>query len=243
MKTTSPISSSLDVWQEWPFFMENYWMVSCLASRSPLGSFSSLSCTRFELFPLFRIFHSTLLQDDAGKTDLPERHGVCGKNSGMQKYSLTERCANTGALVKPEEYGADLPMSCLRRTVNITTLSNGFWRTTPLSWTSGFASMRTTLGRCSSPLPRNPDCRQRVLALAACWTLPHRNLPFQTYQVDLKPSGSDMVVTNENKNEYIEWDHSHVFNFFGHFIEKMRERFCFTICPFLWQPGHPVEVC
>eukprot|EP00066_Takifugu_rubripes_P013608 XP_011602874.1 PREDICTED: E3 ubiquitin-protein ligase NEDD4-like isoform X1 [Takifugu rubripes] len=26
----------------------------------------------------------------------------------------------------------------------------------------------------------------------------------QTYQVDLKPSGSDMVVTNENKNEYID---------------------------------------
>lgn len=26
----------------------------------------------------------------------------------------------------------------------------------------------------------------------------------QTYQVDLKPSGSDMVVTNENKKEYIE---------------------------------------
>lgn len=26
----------------------------------------------------------------------------------------------------------------------------------------------------------------------------------QTYQVDLKPSGSDMVVTNDNKKEYIE---------------------------------------
>lgn len=29
----------------------------------------------------------------------------------------------------------------------------------------------------------------------------------QTYQVDLKPSGSDMVVTNENKKEYIEYGH------------------------------------
>lgn len=28
--------------------------------------------------------------------------------------------------------------------------------------------------------------------------------PLQTYQVDLKPSGSDMVVTNDNKKEYIE---------------------------------------
>lgn len=30
MRITSPISSSLDVSQEWPCFMENYWMVSCL---------------------------------------------------------------------------------------------------------------------------------------------------------------------------------------------------------------------
>lgn len=29
-------------------------------------------------------------------------------------------------------------------------------------------------------------------------------LILQTYQVDLKPSGSDMVVTNDNKKEYIE---------------------------------------
>lgn len=29
----------------------------------------------------------------------------------------------------------------------------------------------------------------------------------QTYQVDLKPSGSDMVVTNDNKKEYIEYGH------------------------------------
>lgn len=29
-------------------------------------------------------------------------------------------------------------------------------------------------------------------------------LRIQTYQVDLKPSGSDMVVTNDNKKEYIE---------------------------------------
>lgn len=28
MRITFPTSSSLDVWQEWPCFMENYWMVS-----------------------------------------------------------------------------------------------------------------------------------------------------------------------------------------------------------------------
>lgn len=85
MRTTSPTSSSSGAWQGWPCFMENYWMVSCLALDSLLGTFSSLSCTRFEgFFSLFRIFHSTLLQDDAGKTDLPERHGVCGKNPAVQ---------------------------------------------------------------------------------------------------------------------------------------------------------------
>lgn len=50
MRTTSPTSSSLGAWQEWPCFMENYWMVSCLALDSLLGTFSSLSCARFEVF-------------------------------------------------------------------------------------------------------------------------------------------------------------------------------------------------
>lgn len=27
----------------------------------------------------------------------------------------------------------------------------------------------------------------------------------QTYQVDLKPNGSEIMVTNENKREYIEY--------------------------------------
>lgn len=101
-----------------------------------------------------RVFHSTLLQDDAGKTDLPERHGVCGKNSVMQNYWLTKRSPQTRRILLP-----NLPMLCLCRTVNITTLSSGFWRMTPLSWTWGFVLMRTTLDRCSSPLPVNPDCR------------------------------------------------------------------------------------
>jgi len=30
-------------------------------------------------------------------------------------------------------------------------------------------------------------------------------LQLQTYQVDLKPNGSEIMVTNENKREYIEY--------------------------------------
>lgn len=31
------------------------------------------------------------------------------------------------------------------------------------------------------------------------------SLQLQTYQVDLKPNGSEIMVTNENKREYIEY--------------------------------------
>lgn len=39
----------------------------------------------------------------------------------------------------------------------------------------------------------------------------------QTYQVDLKPSGSDMVVTNENKKEYIEYGQYSLFFIIPHY--------------------------
>lgn len=56
MRTTSPISSSLDVWQEWPCFMENYWMVNCLAVHSLLCTSSSLSCLWFKFFHYLGFF-------------------------------------------------------------------------------------------------------------------------------------------------------------------------------------------
>lgn len=72
--------------------MENYWMVSWLTVdpvfiiKSPLTILCVLVLTSnlmlWEMFVLlfsFRLFHKTFLQDDAGKTDLAQRHGVCGK--------------------------------------------------------------------------------------------------------------------------------------------------------------------
>lgn len=50
MRTTSPISSSLDAWQEWLCFMENYWMVSCLPLHSLLGTFKACHVLDFNIF-------------------------------------------------------------------------------------------------------------------------------------------------------------------------------------------------
>lgn len=59
-----------------------------------------------------------------------------------------------------------------------------------------------------------------------------------------------MVVTNENKNEYIEWEHSHISNsLVVSFNQKKKRDIFFKMCPFvlcvslLTQPGDPVEVC
>lgn len=36
------------------------------------------------------------------------------------------------------------------------------------------------------------------------------SLQLQTYQVDLKPNGSEIMVTNENKREYIEYVYTYL---------------------------------
>lgn len=73
----------------------------------------------------------------------------------------------------------------------------------------------------------------------------------QTYQVDLKPSGSDMVVTNENKKEYIEYGQYSLFFIIPiiipiHINPRLFGKFGLTLnffSPRLQQPGDPVEVC
>lgn len=196
MRTTSPISSSLDVWQEWPCFMGNYWTVSCLALDSPLGTFSSLSCTAFWFSLLFRIFYSALLQDDAGKTDLPKRHGVCGKNSVMPVNWRSHQ--TRGIIICWSSHGL-----CLQDSEYYNSLK---WilENDPTELDLRFCIDEDNFGQV--PIPHSLKI-QNVIArwvLAAYWPLLYWNFSFQTYQVDLKPSGSDMVVTNENKNEYIE---------------------------------------
>lgn len=59
-------------------------------------------------------------------------------------------------------------------------------------------------GQVLIPIPLKPRISPSSRFSQHVVLLLYSNLPFQTYQVDLKPSGSDMVVTNENKNEYIE---------------------------------------
>lgn len=56
-----------------------------------------------------------------------------------------------------------------------------------------------TLNQLKSTIIVAVGCRSIV-----CLPLFYLDFHSQTYQVDLKPSGSDMVVTNENKKEYIE---------------------------------------
>lgn len=155
MRTTSPTSSSLGAWQEWLCFMENYWMVSCLVLDSLLGTFSSLSCTRFELgfFHYLGFFIRPFYKMMLGKQiSLKDMESVV--RTQPCSYKLTKRSGNTEALIKAGEWSfTHLLVRYVCRTVNITTHWSGFWRMTPLSWTWGFVLMRTTLDRCSSPFP------------------------------------------------------------------------------------------
>lgn len=72
--------------------------------------------------------------------------------------------------------------------------------------------MRTTLDRCvglgSGRISvfnwRKVVTCDLVFPVVYCGLYIYCVFLHQTYQVDLKPSGSDMVVTNENKKEYIE---------------------------------------
>ncbi len=65
---------------------------------------------------------------------------------------------------------------------------------------------------------------------------------FQTHQHDLKPGGAEIVVTNENKKEYIQWATELLLtyrkkNTFHHRGFDANLLFC------VWQSGDAVEVC
>lgn len=197
MRTTSPISSSLDAWQEWPCFMENYWMVSCLALDSLLGTFSSLTCTRVYFFHYLGFFIRPFYKMMLGKQ-------ISLKD--MESVVRTHWCKIINWL-KDGKWNETLPCcaSAGQWILQLTQVDSGewphwagpevlYWR--GQLWTGAHHSFPHSLK--AQNIATEEGFFQHVVLLLYC------NLPFQTYQVDLKPSGSDMVVTNENKNEYIE---------------------------------------
>lgn len=95
---------------------------------------------------------------------------------------------------------------CFIRTANISTPSSGFWRTTRQIWTWGSPLMKISLDRsvcmdCFQPGPNDHVTWCDYLVLSANAS----HLPFQTHQHELKPGGSEIIVTNDNKKEYIQW--------------------------------------